>query len=121
MEKELIGKYTMPGIGFGTLGNVGDAGCALGAALYADRVYLKNPDRDVPDHPFWGPMVDGRELARAAREDGQIVTNGGRVMGVTGLGASIAQAKLQAYTAVKRIRWDGAWCRKDISDKAQQV
>ncbi|HYO26273.1 MAG TPA: phosphoribosylamine--glycine ligase, partial [Lacipirellulaceae bacterium] len=50
--------------------------------------------------------------------DGQTVTNGGRVLGVTGLGASIAAAKLQAYTAVKRIRWDGAWCRKDISDKA---
>ena len=29
----------------------GDAGCAIGAALYADRVYFKNPDRDVPDHP----------------------------------------------------------------------
>jgi carbamoyltransferase len=51
----------------------GDAGCALGAALYADRVYLKNPDRDVPDHPFWGPVVDGEELARAAREDEQLV------------------------------------------------
>ena len=51
----------------------GDAGCALGAALYADRVYLGNPDRDVPDHPFWGPTVDGKELARAAREDDQIV------------------------------------------------
>ncbi len=51
----------------------GDAGCALGAALYADRIYLGNPDRDVPDHPFWGPEVDGRELARAAREDDQLV------------------------------------------------
>jgi carbamoyltransferase len=51
----------------------GDAGCALGAALYADRIYLKNPDRDVPDHPFWGPLVDGSELARAAREDDQLV------------------------------------------------
>jgi phosphoribosylamine---glycine ligase len=50
--------------------------------------------------------------------DGQTVTNGGRVLGVTGLGASIAAAKLQAYTAVKCIRWEGAWCRKDISDKA---
>ncbi|MBL9161347.1 MAG: phosphoribosylamine--glycine ligase [Planctomycetaceae bacterium] len=48
----------------------------------------------------------------------QVVTNGGRVLGVTGLGATIAQAKLQAYTAVKQIRWEGAWCRKDISDKA---
>jgi carbamoyltransferase len=51
----------------------GDAGCALGAALYADRVCLGNPDRDVPDHPFWGPDVDSRELAQAAREDDQVV------------------------------------------------
>jgi len=51
----------------------GDAGCALGAALYADRVYFSNPDRDVPDHPFWGPHVDARELAQAAREDNQSV------------------------------------------------
>src|SRR5712671_4876338 len=51
----------------------GDAGCALGAALYADRIYFANPDRDVPDHPFWGPAVDAAELARAAREDGQAV------------------------------------------------
>jgi phosphoribosylamine--glycine ligase len=51
-------------------------------------------------------------------KDGQTVTNGGRVLGVTGLGGSIAAAKLQAYTAVKNIRWEGAWCRKDIADKA---
>jgi phosphoribosylamine--glycine ligase len=55
--------------------------------------------------------------AGTAIKDGQVVTNGGRVLGVTGIGASIAQAKLQAYTAVKRIRWEGAWCRKDIADK----
>jgi carbamoyltransferase len=51
----------------------GDAGCALGAALYADRMYFHNPDRELPDHPFWGPSVDAAELARAAREDGQAV------------------------------------------------
>jgi carbamoyltransferase len=51
----------------------GDAGGAIGAALYADRIYLGNPDRDVPDHPFWGPAVDGKELAQAAREDDQTV------------------------------------------------
>jgi carbamoyltransferase len=51
----------------------GDAGCALGAALYADRIYFGNPDRDIPDHPFWGPAVDAAHLARAAREDGQDV------------------------------------------------
>src|SRR5712691_10134537 len=51
----------------------GDAGCALGAALHADRIYFGNPDRDVADHPFWGPVVDSPELARAAREDSQSV------------------------------------------------
>jgi len=51
----------------------GDAGCALGAALYADRVHFGNPDREVPDHPFWGPEVDGTELARVATEDRQHV------------------------------------------------
>jgi carbamoyltransferase len=51
----------------------GDAGCALGAALYADRVHFGNPDREVPDHPFWGPDVDDTELARVAGEDGQHV------------------------------------------------
>ena len=47
----------------------GDAGCALGAALYADRIYFGNPHREIPDHPFWGPVVDGARLARAAGED----------------------------------------------------
>ena len=48
----------------------GDAGCALGAALYADRIHFGNVDRELPDHPFWGPSIDGRELARLAGEDG---------------------------------------------------
>jgi phosphoribosylamine--glycine ligase len=56
--------------------------------------------------------------AGTAMKGDQVVTSGGRVLGVTALGATIAQAKLQAYTAVKQIRWEGAWCRKDISDKA---
>ena len=49
---------------------------------------------------------------------GQVLTAGGRVLGVTGLGENIAGAKLNAYRAVKAIRWPGAWCRKDIADKA---
>jgi len=47
----------------------GDAGCALGAALYADRIHFGNPDREFPDHPFWGPAVEADDLARLARED----------------------------------------------------
>jgi phosphoribosylamine--glycine ligase len=49
---------------------------------------------------------------------GNVITSGGRVLGVTALGESIPAAKLNAYRGVKQIRWDGAWCRKDISDKA---
>jgi phosphoribosylamine--glycine ligase len=56
--------------------------------------------------------------AGTATSGGQIVTDGGRVLGVTALGSSISAAKLQAYTAVKCIRFAGGWCRKDISDKA---
>jgi phosphoribosylamine--glycine ligase len=56
--------------------------------------------------------------AGTATSDSQVVTGGGRVLDVTALGASISAAKLQAYSAVKQIRFSGAWCRKDISDKA---
>ena len=48
-----------------------------------------------------------------------VVNAGGRVLGVTAIGEDIAAAKLLAYQAVKKIRWDGAWCRTDISDKAR--
>jgi phosphoribosylamine--glycine ligase len=34
------------------------------------------------------------------------------------MGPTISAAKLNAYKAVRCIRWPGAWCRKDISDKA---
>jgi phosphoribosylamine--glycine ligase len=51
-------------------------------------------------------------------ENGAVLTDGGRVLGVTAIGDSISDAKLQAYTAVQKVRWPGAWCRKDISDKA---
>jgi phosphoribosylamine--glycine ligase len=50
----------------------------------------------------------------------QVLTDGGRVLGVTALGESISLAKLNAYTAVQKVRWSGSWCRKDISDKALQ-
>ena len=58
--------------------------------------------------------------AGTAKRGNDIVANGGRVLGVTALGDNIGDAKLKAYQAVKQIRWDGAWCRKDISDKARR-
>ena len=57
----------------------------------------------------------------ANNEQGEVVNSGGRVLGVTAIGSSISNAKLKAYQAVKEIRWQGAWCRKDISDKALTV
>jgi phosphoribosylamine--glycine ligase len=50
--------------------------------------------------------------------DGDIVTNGGRVLGVTALGQTIRDAKEKAYRAVDKIKFDGAYCRRDIADKA---
>lgn len=58
--------------------------------------------------------------AGTRRTGDQIVSDGGRVLGVTAIGGTISEAKLRAYQAVKCIRWDGAWCRKDISDKANR-
>jgi phosphoribosylamine--glycine ligase len=56
--------------------------------------------------------------AGTAEKEGRIVTAGGRVLGVTALGDTIAQAKARAYEAVARIAFEGAYCRKDIADKA---
>jgi len=51
-------------------------------------------------------------------KDRDIVTNGGRVLGVTALGETIDDAKTRAYRAVDKIKFDGAYCRRDIADKA---
>ncbi|MEM8732740.1 MAG: phosphoribosylamine--glycine ligase [Planctomycetota bacterium] len=53
-------------------------------------------------------------------QDDRVLTSGGRVLGVTALGDTIAKAKLNAYTAVQQVRWSGSWCRKDIGDKAMR-
>ncbi len=49
---------------------------------------------------------------------GQMVTNGGRVLGVTGLGEDIPRAIARTYQAVKKISWDGSHFRTDIGQKA---
>ena len=56
--------------------------------------------------------------AGTKNQDGDIVTNGGRVLGVTALGQTITDAKAKAYEAVGRIKFDGAYYRRDIADKA---
>jgi phosphoribosylamine--glycine ligase len=56
--------------------------------------------------------------AGTAEKNGKIVTAGGRVLGVTALGNTIADAKKKAYEAVEMIKFEGAYYRKDIGDKA---
>jgi len=51
-------------------------------------------------------------------EQGNVVTCGGRVLGVTAMGVRIADAKVRAYEAVDRISFEGAYFRRDIADKA---
>jgi phosphoribosylamine--glycine ligase len=47
-----------------------------------------------------------------------LVTNGGRVLGVTAIGDTIADAQEKAYGAVTKIQFEGAYWRNDIGDKA---
>jgi phosphoribosylamine---glycine ligase len=56
--------------------------------------------------------------AGTSSEDGRVVTNGGRVLGVTGLGEDIPRAIERTYEAVKRISWEGVHYRTDIGRKA---
>jgi phosphoribosylamine--glycine ligase len=56
--------------------------------------------------------------AGTARVGEQIITNGGRVLGVTALGADLRAAQVAAYVAVDKIQFEGAQFRRDIAAKA---
>ncbi|MDO8446200.1 MAG: phosphoribosylamine--glycine ligase [Deltaproteobacteria bacterium] len=56
--------------------------------------------------------------AGTALKDGKVVTNGGRVLGVTALGNGIKEAIDSAYQAVSKINWNGVHYRKDIGRRA---
>jgi phosphoribosylamine--glycine ligase len=56
--------------------------------------------------------------AGTALQDGEVVTNGGRVLGVTGLGENIREAIERTYQAVRKISWEGVHYRTDIAQKA---
>lgn len=55
--------------------------------------------------------------AGTKQQDGQILTNGGRVLGVTAVGKDIPQAREIAYSNVAKIQFDGAHFRRDIGIK----
>ena len=57
--------------------------------------------------------------AGTAKDDsGDIINEGGRTLGVTALGKSIAEAQSRAYEAVDKINWPGGFCRRDIGWRA---
>lgn len=59
--------------------------------------------------------------AGTARAGGDIVTDGGRVLGVTAWGADLRAARAAAYTAAGKIQFDGAQFRRDIAAKALRL
>ncbi|XSG80977.1 MAG: phosphoribosylamine--glycine ligase [Methyloligella sp. ZOD6] len=64
--------------------------------------------------------VEGVEIFHAgtAREGDKVIATGGRVLGVTALGDSIAEAQKRAYEAVDEIAWPEGFCRRDIGWRA---
>ena len=56
--------------------------------------------------------------AGTAEKEGAIVNSGGRVLGVTGRGKTVAEAIAKAYQGVEKISWQGAQYRRDIGRKA---
>ena len=56
--------------------------------------------------------------AGTALRDGQVVTNGGRVLCVVGLGASVGSAQARAYARVDTLGWREHFCRRDIGYRA---
>ncbi|MDO4247360.1 MAG: phosphoribosylamine--glycine ligase [Neisseria sp.] len=92
---------------------------AVGVVLAAEN---------YPDNPKKGDIISGLEEAdnigkvfhagTNAGGNGEILTNGGRVLCVVGLGDDTAAAKAKAYQALEKIRFDGMQYRRDIADKA---
>src|SRR3954447_25292350 len=84
--------------------------------------------RGYPESSSSGDVIEGLEAAEAAgaevthagtaEQDGAIVTAGGRVLNVTALGASPAEARERAYEAARTISFDGMQMRTDIAARA---
>jgi len=83
--------------------------------------YPESYQRSLPIQGLDSP-VDPETLhifhAGTANQDDNIVTNGGRVLGVTALGDNIQSAIDHAYHAVQKIHWENCYFRKDIGKKA---
>ena len=84
----------------------------LAGAGYPERTDSGTPIEGIDDAEAAGALVFH---AGTALRGGRLVTNGGRVLGVTGAGPSVAEARERAYAACERIRFEGARYRRDIA------
>jgi phosphoribosylamine---glycine ligase len=79
---------------------------------------------DYPGTPRVGDVISGAELpgvihaGTRRRDDGAIVTSGGRVLSATAIGATLAEAREQAYALVDKIDVPGGQVRRDIALRA---
>ncbi|MGK2286993.1 phosphoribosylamine--glycine ligase [Pedomonas sp. V897] len=82
-----------------------------------------------PGEPRKGTVINGLEEAGAVggvvvfhagtkAQDGRIVANGGRVLNVTALGTTVAEAQARAYAAIDKLDWPEGFCRRDIGWRA---
>ncbi len=64
--------------------------------------------------------VEGVEIFHAGTtaQNGRILANGGRVLDISAIGRTVAEAQARAYAAVDRIRWTDGFCRRDIGYRA---
>ena len=64
------------------------------------------------------PEPDGPAATVGQERDGEVVTAGGRVLCVTGLGGTPGEARDRAYAGAERIDFDGRQLRSDIAARA---
>ena len=90
-------------------------GVVLAAGGYPD-VYNKG---DVISGLDTAAQLEGKVFhAGTAEKDGQVITNGGRVLCAVGLGNSVTEAQANAYQLVKAIDWNKVYYRNDIGHRA---
>jgi len=65
-------------------------------------------------------QIEGVEIFHAGTiaQGGRLLANGGRVLDVSAVGKTVAEAQQRAYAAVDRIRWPDGFCRRDIGHRA---
>jgi phosphoribosylamine---glycine ligase len=98
---------------------VWDPRAALGVVMAAAN-YPADPRKGDVIHGLDGLDSGTGKVFHAGTKlvDGQVVTDGGRVLCVCALGNTVKQAQHNAYALVDRIRWDGEHHRRDIGFRA---